>query len=404
MRRKLMILAAGPEQVPLIQAARDDGVYTLVVDEDATRPGAALADEHLRLSILDEDGCIEQARRHQIDGVASTALSIGMRTVGAVAEALGLAGLRRRSAYYVTDKIAQRERLQQAGVPQPRFQVASNEHEAHKAALAIGLPVVFKPADASGSKGIRVVSATEEIPSAYRTASLANRTRERHGAVLVEEYIRGLELGSEGFVVNGELMLCTLRRVFCTPPPYCQTLGYNYPCDLSLAQQAEIRGYLGQVAQALGLNNTPFHCDMRLRPDGLPAVLEMGARLPGFGMSGDFVPLATGFELFPYAIKLALGESFTLPTLRCQAVAMRFLRLEPGTVASVPDLVPILAMPGVHVLCTELRAGSAVELFVDGSSAMHAGYVVTQGETIQQATERAEAAVGRFRNELRYAD
>jgi len=400
MTTKLMLLAAGPEQVPLIMAAKQCGVYTIVVDEDPTRPGMRLADKPVVLSILNETRCVELARIERIDGVATTALSLGIRTLGAIAEELGLPGLRRWSAYLTTDKIAMRQRLAEVGLPSPAFRVATDIPSALQAIEDLSLPVIFKPPDGSGSRGVRWVQSVAEVPTAYQAAVAAVRSPERVGQVLVEKFVEGRDFGSEGFLIGETLRIVSIREMMLTPYPYRQEIGYLYPTRLALQEVERIHNYLRAAALALGLRDTAFHADFKVDKTGQPVLIEMGARLPGYGLAVDFIPHATGIDLFRGLIDIALGRPLNLPEPKQNPTVMLFFQFKPGKLKTEINLDDVLEKPGIVCVRCNLKPGDTILPITDGSSAIRNGYVVTTGKTVAEAEYRAQEVVANLHVEI----
>lgn len=401
--KRLMILGAGDEQIPLINKARELGLTTIVVDGQPERPGAKLGDEFLQIDILDEAACIAAARVGAIDGITTSVLSQGIRTLGAVAEALNLPGLRRESAFAVTNKIEMRKRLAAANVPSLPFAVATSAAQAHQHAIAMGMPLIFKPPDGSGSRGVHVVERLEQVDSAYQEAVAAVRsTRPDAHSVLIEQFVRGSNYGSEGIIIDGHPHFLTIREMLLTPLPYRQELGYVFPVQQPPGFESRLAAYIERVARALGLDRVPFHADFIY--DGSTFVLlEIGARMPGYGLSYSFIPHATGLDFYTLVIQLALGETILVPEPKRNPTAMLFLRPMPGIVHKLPVLEPLRNEPSVVHFACNLAPGDHIPEVTDGASALKSGFVVTKGSTVDHALRNAQEIVRRFQQGLVYA-
>lgn len=398
--KRLMILGAGDEQVPLINKARELGLTTIVVDSQRERPGASLGDKFLQIDILDEAACIAAARNSAIDGITTSVLSQGIRTIGAVAEALNLPGLRRESALAVTNKIELRKKLAAARVSSLPFAVATSAAQAYQYAVAMGLPLIFKPPDGSGSRGVRVVERLEQVDSAFQEAMAA--VRSDACSVLIEQFIRGSNYGSEGIITDGRPHFLTIRAMLLTPLPYRQELGYVFPIQQTPDFESRLAAHIERVARALGLDRVPFHADFIY--DGSTFVLlEIGARMPGYGLSYSFVPHATGLDFYTIVIQIALGETILIPELKRNPTAMLFLRPAPGIVRKLPMLEPLRNEPSVVHFTCNLAPGDRIPEVIDGASALKSGFVVTRGSTADHALQNAEEIVHRFQQGLVYA-
>jgi biotin carboxylase len=401
MPQRLMILGANDEQTPLIAAAKARGIETVVIDANPSSPGVALADVYIRHDLMDAEACIALARQRQIDGVCTAVLSLGMRTVGAVAQALSLPGLRERSALYVTDKAAMRARLEAAGVPSVPYRLVRNAAEAIDAARAIGLPVVIKPPDGSGSRGVRVVHDIAALPEAFADAAAALRSADDAQVVLIEQCITGQEYGVNGFFFGGETHLVTVRAKRLTELPYRQELAYVYPPALTDDEERALADYLTQIARALELEDVPFHADMMRDEAGAFRLIELGARLPGYALSYAFVPYATRLNTYDIVIDLALGNPAAPLRITPCPTAMVFLQPPPGVLEAIPDPHSLLS-DRVRVLQTHLKPGDTIVPVTDGTIAMHQGFVVATGKNADDALSEAEAAASAFCSRLVY--
>lgn len=401
MPQRLMILGANDEQTPLIAAAKARGIETLVIDANPSNPGVALADVYVQHDLMDAETCIALARQHRIEGVCTAVLSLGMRTVGAVAQALGLPGLRERSALYVTDKAAMRARLEATGVPSVPYRLVRNAAEAIDAARVIGLPVVIKPPDGSGSRGVRVVEDKAALPEAFADAAAALRLTDDAPVVLIEQCIAGQEYGINGFFFGGETHLVTVRAKRLTDLPYRQELAYVFPPPLTHADQRALADYLTQIAHALELTDVPFHADMMRDESGAFRLIELGARLPGYALSYAFVPYATSVNTYNIVIDLALGNPIPPLSITPRPTAMVFLQPLPGVLEGVPTPESLLS-DRVRVVQTHLKPGDTIVPVTDGTIAMRQGFVVATGESADEALREAETTARVFCSRLVY--
>ena len=171
--KRIIIIGAGLLQVPAIQIAKDMGLYTIVLDYNKDAPGMKIADYPIIASTRDVDGCVRVARALSkemgIDGVITVGTDASS-TVAAVANALGLPGNRFEDAYAASNKIRMRERFKKNNVPQPNFFPVWNYDEAVEAYRNLTKPVVIKPADNMGARGVMKVSDEKDVLNAFNRA------------------------------------------------------------------------------------------------------------------------------------------------------------------------------------------------------------------------------------------
>ena len=192
-----MILGAGIYQVPLIRTARRMGLYTIVVSIPGDYPGFALADKIYELNTRDKEAILAAAEKEQIDGICTSGTDVAVSTIGYVCEKMHLSGI----PY---------EAFRQGGVSAADGMRVRSAEEAQKAAEQLGYPVVVKRVDSSGSRGITVVEHSGQIEEAYENA----RNGSARDYVLVEKFLRGTEIGVDGFVQNHKLVFLAPHTKF----------------------------------------------------------------------------------------------------------------------------------------------------------------------------------------------
>ena len=379
---RLLVLGAGPAQLGLLEAARKFGAFVAVADRDPTAPGFALADRRCILSTEDEPALERLVGALGIDGIVSPGTDWPVGVAARIAERAGLPHpIAPVTAVRATNKLRQRERLAEAGVPQPRWWVVGAADEPPE----VDGPVVVKAPDRQGQKGLTLV----EDPAALPEAIAAARSVARSGLALVEELVDGPEVTVVGFSVDGEFTtLAVTDREVAEPPAFGVALAHVWPSR----DRGQSRVVAEQAVAALGIRNGPSYTQLRVAADG-PRVIEVAARLGG-GHDAELVEAAVGVDLNALTIDAALGRPLVAPRpeLRVGGAVTRFLIAPAGVLASVdvPDglegveQVRIYRAPG-H-LFTPLRRG-----------ADRAGALLAVGESRDEAVARADAAAERIR-------
>jgi biotin carboxylase len=379
---RLLVLGAGPAQLGLLEAAHRRGLWLGVVDRDPAAPGFRFADRRCIVSTEDEPAIERLAGALEVDGLLAPGTDWPVAVAARVAERLGLPhAISAQSAVLVTNKIRQRERLAEAGVPQPRSWIVGGEDELPETAF----PCVVKAPDRQGQKGLTLVREPRALAEAVETA----RSAARSGLALVEELVDGPELTVVGLSARGRFTAVTVTdRVVAEPPAFGVALAHVWPSRAG-GQAADVAE---QAVAALGIENGPTYTQMRIGPQG-PQVIEVAARLGG-GHDAELAERATGVPLNDLAIDAALGLPLRVPEPQALAggAVTRFLVAPPGVLESVEvpeglegvEQVRIYREPG-YVL-TPLRRGSD-----------RAGAVLVTGSSREEAVARAEAAADRIR-------
>jgi biotin carboxylase len=392
--RTVLFVGAGRHQRRAIVRARKLGLQVVGVDRNAEAPGLAEADVAEVVDFSDVDGVTEIARRHAVDGVLTVSADRAVPVVAAVAEALGLPGIGRQTAHLMTNKIAMRRRLADAGVPQPRFAAVRTIHDGHAALETVGLPAVLKPADSGGQRGVFVLESHDDLDAHLHAALRESASAE----AIVERYHEGLELNGLALARGGRVTALTLSDRL-RPPGVGFGVGWIhvYPATIYGDTLAEAERVAVHAVHALGLRDGIAFPQLLVCEDGVVRVVEVAARIPG-GQMADLARHAIGLDLVEIALRQALGldvpDALAEPRFR-RPLAIRFLTAQPGPlptgrVREWSGLERVLAFPGVVQADVFLTQGETIRpVRLDGD---RRGYVIAVADTNVEALERAEAA------------
>lgn len=380
---KVMIVGAGFGQLPALRAARAMGIETVAIDRDAAAPGLAIATHPEVVDIVDVDAAVEVARRHGVAGALTLQSDIGVPTVGAIVDALGLPGSGRAVADRCSHKVLLRRCLAEAGVPQPDFRVVRDADEARAAAEALGFPCVVKAADSSGSRGVVRVDRPEDIPAAWAEARRWARSPE----LLVEAFVDGLEVGAQSFSLEGRCIAVAVHNDTMSPPPYMIPVGHSFPAALAPDIREGIERAVAACVDALGIVAGPANIDLILDADGTPRIIEVGARL-GATCLPELVSHATGVDWVAESLRAALGEPVNVAHPVVHPCAALILEAPAdGVLEAISGDEQWRAHPHVLEIEVTARPGDEIRMLRKGTDRI--GKVVTSGASAEEAEQLA---------------
>jgi biotin carboxylase len=383
--RRLLVLGAGPAQLGLLGAAREQGLFVIALDRDPTAPGFRYADRRAIISTEDEHGIERLASAERVEGIIAPGIDWPVGIAARVAERLGLPHpIDAAVANRAVSKQKQREALAEAKVPQPNWHIVSEPEE--------GLPVpsVVKAPDRQGQKGLTLVRSEEELPAAIARALEESRS----GVAIIEELVDGPEVTVNAFSLRGEFHPLTVTdRLTAEPPAFGVALAHVWP--------SEAGGKAAKVAEAavraLGIENGPSYTQLRIGPAG-PQVIEVAARLGG-GHDAELAKLALGVDLNGLAIQAALGEPIwsaaLQPTPEVGGAVVRFLVPPEGVLEKVEGAEEARAVEGVKDVRIYREPGHVFGPFRRGAD--RAGAVLAIGDSREEALARADEAAGLIR-------
>lgn len=390
MRNLVMIIGGGILQVAAIEAAKKLGFSTLVIDQDLNAPGCRLADYTEAVSTKDIQGALRCARafnrRYGIAGVFTAGTDVSY-TVATIAHELKLPGIDPQSALNATDKFRMRKCLKAASVPCPEFGCAYTLEEALARAAAIGYPVVIKPVDSMGARGVRRIDSPDELCGQF-SETLTHSGRYSTPAIIVEEYMHGPEVSIDTLVDDeGNIHILTIADRHIAMSPFFVEWGHSVPSLLSQAEQEDVIAVMKKAIRAVGITLGAAKADIKVTPQGAK-IGEITARLSGGFHSQYTDPLATGMQSTTAALKLATGLAFSASdvTPRYERVAIeRALIPKPGRICMIKGIAQAKQVPGVFDVIMTKEVGDIIEPLT--SNIGKAGHIICSGQTRQDAEQ-----------------
>ena len=301
--KTILILGAGPDQLPIYKAARRRGLTIIGADGRADAVARPCADYFLNIRSTTGEEIVERLGDLVPDGVVSPGNDSFHRAIYYLTNHFNLPHVLSQTAVEAScNKSYFCEQMMAKGVCTPRGKSSQNPAELEAYAQLVGFPLIVKPIDASGNKGVTCVQHAAQFASALAHA-FAN-SPQKH--VLVEEYIDGQHGGVEVFRLHGETKLMAVSQRHHSGPPDFLTLKHV----VGLPMPEELRQKMGwaidTICETFGLENGPLNLDFVVR-DGAIYFLEMGARLSGNGFP-FLVKQCYGWDTYDLALQLALGE------------------------------------------------------------------------------------------------
>jgi biotin carboxylase len=360
---RLLVLGAGTGQLGLLAAAKARGLFVIAVDRNPTAPGFRHADRRAIVSVEDEPALERLAEAARIDGVIAPGADWPVGPAARIAARLGLAHpVSPETAVLSTSKLRQREKLAEAGVPQPRWQVVSKPDQ------VVGVPCVVRPPDRQGRRARALVRSSRELRGAIAAALRSSRL----GLALVEELVEEPVVTVSAFSRNG---------VF-HPLAVTDRAPLAHVWESGQAQEAAVTA--ARAARALGISEGPTVTQL-LVGGGRPRVLELSARIGG-GHEPELCNAAVGVDLHELALSAALGEPVSAKQLRTKRRAggacVRFLD---GT-CSPDGMAEAESLPGIEWVRVHGGTDRAGAVLATGGS---------PAEALERATRAAECI--RFR-------
>ncbi|MZH47203.1 MAG: ATP-grasp domain-containing protein, partial [Nitrospinae bacterium] len=320
-----------------------------------------------------------------LDGVLTVGTDAS-QTVAAVADALNLPGIPFEVAERATDKIKMRQVLKEKGVSVPDFRPIWTLENCREAINKMSLPLVIKPCDNMGARGVRKVERLDDLISAFREAKEASIS----GKLIIAEFMEGPEFSVDALIFEDNIQITGEADRIIERDPYFVEVGHTLPSILPAEQQTQAVDVFKQAISALGIDIGAAKGDIKITPEG-PKIVEIAARLSGGWMSAYTYPLATGVNLYKAAIQIALGEKPSDLTPKTSLFSAERSLLPPaGKILSIRGVEEARKIKGVKEIILMKEAGDMSE--EPRSNMGKVGYVITVGKTREEAISINELA------------
>lgn len=296
------IIGASYLQLPLIEKAKNLGYTTHVFAWECGDVGERAADFFYPISIVEKEKILQKCREIGICGICSIASDLAVVTVNYVSEMMGLCGNSTESTERCTNKHAMRLAFEEHGDPSPKSYLVNVDNDPDT--LPLHYPVIVKPTDRSGSRGIFKLESPEGMNAAIKAA--AEQSFE-HKA-LVEEYAEGQEYSVECISYQGQHHFLALTLKYTTGAPHFIETGHLEPAPVSEETIRKVKRVIYHALDSLKIQNGASHSEIKIRDDGSIAIIEIGARMGGDCIGSELVRYSTGYDFVKMVIDVACGK------------------------------------------------------------------------------------------------
>jgi biotin carboxylase len=305
---KVLMLGGSKQQLPILKKAKDMGCCIVLCDYLPNNPGRDIADEYCEISTTDKDEVLRVARTNNVNGILDYASDPAAPTAAYVAESLGLPGNSTSAVNALANKYSFRQLQKRCGLNVPRFAAFEEKDRALEYIRSHSLPLVVKPTDSSGSKGVAVLQSYEGASRLFDDA----KDQSQEGRVIVESFISTphRQLHGDGIVINGQLELCFLGDHYYregTSAP----ISTIWPSSISYDTIERVEDDVQKLISTSEFKNGSINIEARVNRGGDVYIVEVGPRA-----GGNYVPVLltelVGVDFLEANISLCLGRDVSV--------------------------------------------------------------------------------------------
>lgn len=306
-RPRLAIIGASYLQLPLVKKAKEMGIETICFAWEEGAVCKDLCDKFYPISIIDKEPILKICQDEKIDGITTIASDTAVVTVNYVASRMGLRSNPVDYSEVTTNKYLMRRCFMDNGVPSPKFTLA----EGNKYQISsFRFPLIVKPTDRSGSRGVEKVLDPLQLDEAILRAEKESFEQK----AIVEEFVTGREISVESISYEGKHYILQITDKVTTGAPFFVELEHHQPSSLSSDIQERVKDIVLKALDALHIVYGASHSELKITEEGDIRVIEIGARMGGDFIGSNLVKLSTGYDFLKGVIEVALG-TFTKPVL-----------------------------------------------------------------------------------------
>jgi len=307
-KKKLLLLGGLKYLIPVIKEAKELGIYVITCDNIPDNYAHQYSDEYHNVSIIDANKVLALAKDLKIDGIMSFAVDPGVLTASYVAEKLGLPGISYEAAKILQNKALFREFLNKNGFNTPKARGFNSKNIDKDLLTDFNLPIIVKPVDSAGSKGVTRIDNIRDLDIAIKFA-ISNSFS---GNYIIEEFIeqKGFSSDSDCFSINGKMEFISFsNQRFDTKAknPYTPS-GFSWPSSLKAESQLLLKSELQRLADLLSLGTSIYNVEVRESIAGKPYIMEVSPR-GGGNRIAEVLRYSTGINLIKNSVLAAIGQS-----------------------------------------------------------------------------------------------
>lgn len=302
MKRKIAVIGASYLQLPLVRKAHQMG---LEVHCFAWADGAVckdVADFFYPVDVKEKEKILEICQRVGINGITTIAADLPVSTINYVASKMGLISNPDEYSETTTNKFKMRSCFMENDVPSPKFSLA--KEDGNFDIKGFEFPLIVKPTDRSGSKGVEKVLDPVQLDTAIYRA----QKESFHKEAIIEEFVTGREISVESISFAGKHYILQITDKVTTGAPFFVELEHHQPSSLTDEIKVRVKEIVLNALDALHIQYGASHSELKITENGDIKVIEIGARMGGDFIGSDLVRLSTGYDFLQGVIEVALGD------------------------------------------------------------------------------------------------
>ncbi|MDD4748052.1 MAG: ATP-grasp domain-containing protein, partial [Salinivirgaceae bacterium] len=344
---RMLVFGGGPDQLTMIKQCKELGFHTVVIDPNPEAVGQNLADGFEVVGGQDFENTCQVVEKHKITHIITVATDKPLIMMARIAKKYGFLSISEESALNCTDKLRMKETFVKHNIPCANYKLISELTDDLK------YPLVLKPRDNSGSRGVTLCYNRQDAEIAFADAIKFTKL----DTILCEEVMEGKEYSLESVHWNGKTKLLQITDKIMTALPYSCEMELTHPSLFTVKEFKEIENLVHQISLAFGFTDCASHNEIRIK-DGKIKVLEASGRLAGDYICSHLVPLSTGINMEKCLIDIVTGNEPDFSAYNSKASGIYYFEFKEGVVRNIGSYDHLKSLPEVIEFKFNLKVGS----------------------------------------------
>ena len=403
--KKIMVLAGGNDQCALIEELRryfNGDVEIILADMSDKVKAIAYADKFIQVSTMDRPAVLKVAKEEGIDYILTACGDQPLSTMAYISEQMGTPSyLTEQEVRDLTNKRFMKDKMVENGIPTAKHIYIDKNWNGKMPEFKY--PLVVKPVDSNGSKGVKKVFTLDELEVSLKEAFSYSIS----GDVIIEEFKSGEELSCDFYVENGiakTLSITASKKIKENEKSFTIIQSY-YPAPVSYSEERVLE-IAQKIVDAWGLKDTPLLVQMIVNGDDYN-VLEFSARMGG-GSKYHLIQVLSGVDIMKVYVEMVMGEKpHVEPSKQWNNAIMSYVYCKPGEYTALRGFDELKKNGDIYSYFTYRTAPSTI-VKSDTSSDRVAGFLVVANSEeealrkLQYANERLAVLDGNGNDIMRH--
>ena len=359
---RILILGSGLWQTPYLKKAKELGLFVCATDWDQNPEGKRYADIFEAIDVRNTKETLDFAKKNKVDAIFTNA-DIGVPTAAYIAEKMTLPYHSLELSYIATNKYLMRNKIKEIGLKTPKYKLCSNNNELFNSLDEFNYPIIVKPVDNCGSRGVFTINNLNELKKVSDITFANSFTKQ----IIIEELMLGEESSVEVIVDDGKIHILGWCKKIKSNYPYRYDIRLDYFPDNPAKENEDVLFMVSTLISGLNILNGILHIEFIWTNEGIK-IIEFALRGCGSNVITHMMPELRGFDVLKYLLQKSFSINTPVNFKENKFGTLKFIVPKPGKVKKISGVEDIEKLNYVYDFRCEIKEGDVIDEIKDGKS------------------------------------